>query len=181
MINVEHNKQYSAGLLMMNCFWALVFGYFALRLDGDPESCEASDINDYQWGTHGNITREERFIDVGFRFRLTFTIAFFSYLSMATLGSATYLITSDSIRKLAFFVLALANYAIFFAWIFAFYVRLQHSGKVCSGDFLEDSDPREGFLIEQGRFIKIAIIAIITLVTAAVTFVLCKIVRMPTR
>ena len=37
MINVEHNKQYSPGLLLLNCFWMLVFGYFAMRFDSDPE------------------------------------------------------------------------------------------------------------------------------------------------
>mmetsp|Transcript_39540 Transcript_39540/g.51788 ORF Transcript_39540/g.51788 Transcript_39540/m.51788 type:complete len:192 (+) Transcript_39540:26-601(+) len=181
MINVEHNKQYSAGLLMMNCFWALVFGYFALRFDSDPETCEASDINDFRWGRASNFQREERFIDVGFRFRLTLTIAFASYAMMTVLGSLSYVITSDTIRKLLFFVLALVNYAVFFAWIFAFYVRVQHSGKVCSGDYLDSNDSREGFLIEQGRFIKIAIVCVLTLVTAAVTFVLCKIIRTPTQ
>ena len=49
MINVEHNKQYSPGLLLLSCFWSIVFGYFALRLDSDPEMCEASDENDYRY------------------------------------------------------------------------------------------------------------------------------------
>ena len=71
MINVEHNRQYSPGLLLLNCFWTLVFGYFALRLDSDPEDCEASDENDYRFGI-GSAQHEERFIDVGGRYRLTF-------------------------------------------------------------------------------------------------------------
>lgn len=92
MINVEHNKQYSAGYLLLNCFWTLVFAYFALRLDGDPSDCEASDINDLRWGAYNNNVREERFIDIGFRFRLVFQIAFASYLAMTLLGSLTYCI-----------------------------------------------------------------------------------------
>lgn len=72
MINVEHNKQYSAGFLLLNCFWTLVFAYFALRLDSDPEDCEASDINDFRWGDYNNHAREEYFINVGERFRMTF-------------------------------------------------------------------------------------------------------------
>ena len=72
MINVEHNRQYSPGLLLLNCFWMLVFGYFALRLDGDPEGCEASDENDYRFGVSLNQTREVRNIDVGLRFRMIF-------------------------------------------------------------------------------------------------------------
>lgn len=78
-------------------------------------------------------------------------------------------------------MLALINYAVFFSWIFAFYVRTQHSGKVCSGDFLDVNDSREGYLIEQGRFIKFAMICILTLITFAITFVMCKIVRSPRR
>ena len=162
----------------MNCFWTLVFGYFALRLDSDPEDCEASDEQDYRFGI-GSKLHEERFIDVGGRYRLTFRIAFFAYLAMTVIGSATYVISSDAIRKLMFLILALMNYAVVFAWIFAFYVRMQHSGKVCSGDYLEDSDSREGYLIEQGRFIKYAMICILTLFTVAVSIVLYKILRSP--
>ena len=110
---------------------------------------------------------------------MIFQIAFVAYASMTIIGSATYVISSDAFRKLMFLILALMNYAVVFAWIFAFYVRMQHSGKVCSGDFLEDSDSREGYLIEQGRFIKYASICFLTLFTVAVTIVLCKIIRSP--
>ena len=148
MINVEHNKQYSPGLLLLNCFWMLVFGYFAMRFDSDPEQCEASDENDYRFGLSKNHTAEVRNIDVGLRFRLIFGIAFYAYLTMTLIGAATYCLTSDAVRKLAFLILALMNYAVVFAWVFAFYVRLQHSGKVCSGDYLEDFESREGYLLE---------------------------------
>ncbi len=97
MINVEHNKQYSPGLLLLNCFWTLVFGYFALRLDSDPEDCEASDINDYRFQTLVS-KHEERYIDIGFRFRLIFEVAFFAYMAMTLIGSATYVVSSDSVR-----------------------------------------------------------------------------------
>jgi hypothetical protein len=61
---------------------------------------------------------------VGFRFRLVFEIAFFSYLAMTVIGSATYMASSDGVRKVMFLVLALMNYAVVFAWIYAFYVRM---------------------------------------------------------
>lgn len=148
MINVEHNKQYSPGLLVLNCFWAIVFGYFALNLDSDPTTCEASDENDYRFAAGVTApTKEPRYIDVGFRFRLVMRIAFFSYAAMVTVGLLSYCSQSDVCRKGLFLVLALMNYAVMFAWIFVFYVRIQHSGKVCSGDFLDDTDSREGFLI----------------------------------
>ena len=98
---------------------------------------------------------------------------------MTLLGSVTYVVEHDAVRKFIFFLLALMNYGVFFAWIFAFYARTQHSGKVCSGDYLDANETREGYLIEQGRFIKFAIICIVALITFAVTFVLCKIIRYP--
>ena len=123
MINVEHNKHYSPGLLLLSTFWTLVFGYFALRLDDDPEFCEASDENDNRF-VLGVSKHEPRYIDVGFRFRLVFQLAFFSNLSITVIGSMTYVVTSDVIRKLMFLALALMNYAVVFSWVFAFYVRL---------------------------------------------------------
>lgn len=33
--------------------------------------------------------------------------------------------------------------------------RFSHAGSVCSGDYLEASDPPEGYLIEQGFFLKL--------------------------
>lgn len=146
MINVEHNRKYSPGLLLLNLFWTLVFGFFALRLDSDPEDCEASDENDYRFGL-AKLQREERFVNVGLRFRLTFGIAFLSYATMTILGSLTYVVEADMPRKLMFLVLALVNYAVVFAWIFAFYTRMQHSGKVCSGDFLNENESTKGYLI----------------------------------
>ena len=43
---------------------------------------------------------------------------------MTVIGSATYLISSDPVRQLMFLILALMNYAVVFAWVFAFYVRM---------------------------------------------------------
>ena len=100
-----------------------MFGYFALRLDSDPEGCEASDENDYRFGVSTN-KKEERFVDIGTRYRLTFEVAFFAYLSMTVIGSTTYIISSDPVRKLMFLILALMNYAVVFAWVFLFYVRM---------------------------------------------------------
>ena len=178
MINVEHNKRYSPGHLLLNCFWALVFGYFALRIDSDPEWCEASDENDYKFTTGVNkAALEHRYVDVGSRFRLVFEVAFFSYLTMAVIGTATYLASSDGLRQFMFLILALLNYAVAFAWIFGFYVRMQHSGKVCSGDFLSESDSRDGILVQQGIFLKYAMVSFIVIFGIAVALVLFKLVR----
>ena len=125
MINVEHNKRYSPGLLLLNIFWAAVFSYFALGFDTDPDSCEATDENDYKFSAGVTAAKlEPRYIDVGLRFRLAFRIAFFAYLAMAVMGVLSYLTQADMLRKGLFLVLALMNYAVMFAWIFLFYVRI---------------------------------------------------------
>ena len=71
------------------------------------------------------------------------------------------------------------NYVVFFAWVFAFYNRLSHAGRVCSGDYLEDGDSTAGFLIMQGLFIKYAIVALLGALTIAVTYILCTLIRAP--
>ena len=55
--------------------WAFVFGFFALRYDSDPEQCLASDDQ------NSRITKpveDEEYDDVGYRFRLVFTISFYA-------------------------------------------------------------------------------------------------------
>ena len=42
----------------------------------------------------------------------------------------------------------------FFIWIYAFTCRFTHSGEVCSGDFLDDKESTDGYLLSQGMFIK---------------------------
>ena len=34
-------------------------------------------------------------------------------------------------------------------------MRYQHSGQVCSGDFLQENDSTDGYLIEQGNLISV--------------------------
>ena len=100
---------------------------------------------------------------------------------MALIGAMTYLVESDPVRKFLFFILALINYAVFFVAIYGFYVRTQHSGKVCSGDFIESGESQDGYLIQQGRFMKYSIICVFSLVFLAVSLVLCAIIRAPRR
>ena len=51
-------------------------------------------------------------------------VAFLSYASMVVIGLFSYCTQSDVCRKVLFLVLALMNYAVMFAWIFIFYVRI---------------------------------------------------------
>ena len=40
-------------------------------------------------------------------------------------------------------------------WIILIIVRFSHPGKVCSGDYLLENESNDGYLVEQGRFVKI--------------------------
>ena len=141
---MDANREYPAGMIVINIFWAVVLGYFALRFDSDPEVCYATDENDFKF-KKGND--EERYVDVGEEFRLFFEIGFFGYLAQVALGLLTYASLEKVIRQVVFFVLTLLSYAIFMAWIWGFYCRMSHSGCVCSGDFLEGNESTQGFLI----------------------------------
>ena len=44
----------------------------------------------------------------------------------------------------------LAHWVMGFATLAALIIRFQHSGKVCSGDYLEENESTEGYLIDQG-------------------------------
>ena len=55
--------------------WAAVFGFFALRYDSDPEQCFASDD---QTSRITKPVEDEEYDDVGYRFRLVFTISFYA-------------------------------------------------------------------------------------------------------
>ena len=51
MISVEYTKRYPFSMLLLNSVWTLVFAFFALRIDSDPESCEATDENDIKYNS----------------------------------------------------------------------------------------------------------------------------------
>ena len=145
MLSVDYNREYPMGSIIVNIFWGIVLGYFALRFDNDPEVCMATDENDIKF-KKGNI--EDKYIDVGEEFRWFFEIAFFGYVAHIALGMFTYLKLDRIIRHAVFFIITLLSYAIFMAWIWGFYCRMSHSGRVCSGDFLDDNESDKGFLIE---------------------------------
>ena len=144
VLSVDASKEYPVGMIIINIFWAIVLGYFALRFDSDPEVCMATDANDFKFKKGAN---EEMYIDVGEEFRLFFEIGFFGYVAQITLGMITYMNLESITRQIVFFVNTLLSYAIFMAWIWGFYCRMSHSGCVCSGDFLEDNEATKGFLI----------------------------------
>ena len=169
MLAVDFKREYPLGAIILNAFWAVVLGYFALRFDKDPEECMASDETDAKFH-QGD--QDSAFVDVGADFRYFFEIACFGHVAQVALGVLTQLPLQREIRHLAFLLIALLGYAIFMAWIWGFYCRMSHEGRVCSGDFLDDGASEEGYLIEQGMFIKWATIVLLALATAAMGLVL---------
>ena len=65
--------------IVMGSTMAIIFGYYALRLDEDPESCLANDDQDTRIA-HEDANAEDIYEDVGYRFRLVFTISFYASL-----------------------------------------------------------------------------------------------------
>ena len=59
----------------------------------------------------------------------------------------------------------------FGALIYIFYTRVQHSGRVCSGDFLADNDDSSGYMIETGFVTHIALA--IFIVTFVIGMIFC--------
>ena len=106
-------------------------------------------------------------------------MAFLSYLALVILGALSYVVSQDTLRKIIFTGIALLNYIVSFTWVFAFYNRLTHAGRVCSGDFLDEGDSTKGFLIMQGLFLKIMIVGLLALMCMAVCAVMITLMRSP--
>ena len=131
--------------------WALIFGFFALRYDSDPEQCLASDDQ------NSIITKpqaDEEYEDVGYRFRLVFTISFYASVFQIVSAAVSGLIKSDIVYTVLFMGNGLMVFVMFMTWIYAFICRFSHSGMVCSGDYLKPNESSEGYLTSQGFFIK---------------------------
>ena len=170
---VDTSKDYPVGMVLVNMFWAIVLGYFALRFDSDPEVCMATDENDFKF-KKGND--KERYVDVGEEFRLFFEVAFYGYLAQVALGTFTYTRLDNVIREFVHLLIVLLSYAIFVAWIWGFYCRMSHSGRVCSGDYLDDDASTQGFLVQQGMFIKWAVVGLIGLILLGMSLVFFKVI-----
>ena len=53
----------------------------------------------------------------------------------------------DSMKQTVKMVVASCSFVQFFIIIDAFYLRLRHNGRVCSGDYLKDGASKDGYLI----------------------------------
>ena len=156
------------GIVLFNMMFVAIFGYFVLHLDGDPDSCLASTENDHNFmyalkkgfGVKEDDSKESNmdnlpngkvsenaYIDVGVRFRLVFTILFLGHL--VQLIGAFFLISCNprTARKIYGIVPFVTCIIIIVGNLYAFYARFVHSGRVCSGDYIEKSERSKTYLI----------------------------------
>ena len=122
--------------------WACLYGYFALRLDDDPEVCLASPDSDVVL-----VAPSSSSVDVGEIFRYCFDRFFYLTLLQISIALLTHLIKGPTIRQILFLLILLSSYAFIGLWIYLVVIRLEHTGKVCSGDFLPAGHSTDGYLI----------------------------------
>ena len=97
---------------------------------------------------------EDEEVNVGERFRFCFEILFlthiFSIISLVLIRTAPPKVA----RSIYFVVPSVVLPILLLANLVLFFVRFVHSGRVCSGDYLDKTDSTTGYLISQGTFIK---------------------------
>ena len=128
--------------------WASIYGFFALRYDSDPEACWATDAKDVKVPhDEADGAVADGAVDVGWRFRTSFDILFFSSLAMMVISLVITCIRVEPLRKCLAVIGAIAQYALTLVVLSLFVNRFRHSGKVCSGDYLEAGAAKDGYLI----------------------------------
>ena len=143
------------GLFLYLTAFSLVFGFYALRQDSDPEDCLATTESDSLIKLSSKVDTEENYINVGARFRFCFEILFlmhiFSFVSVILIRIAP----TQLARSIYFVVPPIVVPLLFVMHLVLFYSRFVHSGRVCSGDYLDvRMSSTQGYLIAQGSFIE---------------------------
>jgi len=125
---------------------ALVWGYFALRMDSDPESCIASTKDDYFYSEGDKTT-----IDVGATWRYIEEIVFYGYVGTILLATLSYQ-ASVEFSLLLVFIGQIAQLVCAYYAFWAYYIRSQHSGRFCAGDSINTVKGSDNLLASQGLF-----------------------------
>ena len=137
--------EYSAAIALVSyAVWTAIYGWFALHFDDDPEACFASNASDQRLITNIN---PEHDTDVGSTFRTCFSVLFYTSLACLFVSLVISCVKSETLQKCLSILAALAQYSLTFCVLFLFVTRYRHPGRVCSGDFLKDTDSEEGYLI----------------------------------
>jgi len=133
------------------------YGSVVLGFVSDPPTCLASDDFNRRVMVVGaqNADHPDLFVDVGARFSLIFAICFFNACVLTTVGFLQF-VFAGKFMPVPFHIASTLSYFVHTVTIITGIVfRYIHSGRVCSGDFLEDGDSQEGYLLWQGLLLSI--------------------------
>ena len=134
-------------------------------VEGNDLVVLADDIGDYF------IAVEEGVVNVGRRFALVFRVAFSATVVQLAAVLLEVLVPIKPIQLIARCVFALTQWVIFVAILGGVIFREQHTGQVCSGDFLPEGVSTKGYVIEQGVALKIVVY--IWMFIACLTALIC--------
>ena len=138
----EDDRDFPVAVILFTGLWTILFAIFTFGFDMDPDSCIVSNENDL-------IAEHIPFIDyvdpdnpsavdVGVRFKFFFNCAFLMASGQLVVSIIGVLATTEISRLRVWLTCFfwLANLLTVVLWIYVFFVRYMHSGKLCSGDFI---------------------------------------------
>ena len=129
-----------------------IYGYFAFGIADDGTSCMGPEDENL---TH-RLTDEPNkgdYEEVGDGFRFGFALLFFNTLLQALILFAIHFWNLlEQLQSLVYVVMATILWS-FITWLNLWMFRRTHEGMVCSGEFLEDNESQDGYLVETGRFL----------------------------
>ena len=106
--------------------WTTIYGYETLGYSKDPDHCYASDNSNFRV-TDLHATETEDFVDVGERFSVVFTIAYYSSLTLLVAG-ILHCIDMKNIRLFARCVGTVVNQVLAVTVITGIVMRMLHTG-----------------------------------------------------
>ena len=147
----------SAQWILFGVIASVFYGYVFYDYDSDPDSCIATQEFQKRVVFQGDWTGieidEDKYIDIGTRFGHIFDICFYAAVMLALSGIAHTMFRNKLVRLPARGVSAISMWAMFLCTLVGIFVRFSHSGKVCSGDYLGESESTEGYLVTQGSML----------------------------
>ena len=147
-----------------------VYGYFAFGFADDSATCLASSDSDKRIDEDSVDSRKGQ--DMSWNFRFGFGQLFLVTLVQAVGFSLNHMYIDDDERRRPFMIYIVIPSVIwgFVCWGYLFVNRLDHRGKVCCGDFLEDGQSEEGYLIETGLFIQFIALLLVLPILLIIAF-----------
>ena len=129
---------FPSGLIIASAFWGAIYYLFAYGYSDDADSCIT--------GTGDDIIEEFPYIDdgivtdVGDRFTKFFKAGFYLYAIQVACGILSHVVNSNyDMLRLLTNIYHWTNICCALLFILGLFFRFMHSGRVCSGDFSDDS------------------------------------------